>query len=161
MFFFSARMFSQPKSNYLCPHNLIHHFLAGELPKKDQKNFQLERFPPLFCSKCRKEWNHTSHLVFSFNVSPLHFLLVFPWGFPVIFVGFRSFSDLRKVRKGWSSKRIIFRKVAVQKFWGVCQEEKYGLPKSSMVHLKIMDFSTLESHVTGYHFSDSMLPFVN
>ena len=72
--FFSARMFSQPKSNYLCPHNLIHHFLAGELPKKDQKNFQLERFPPLFCSKCRKEWNHTSHLVFFIQrLSPAFF----------------------------------------------------------------------------------------
>lgn len=73
--FFSARMFSQPRSNYC--------------QKTDQKNFQLESFQPLFCSKCRKEWNHTSHLVFFHSTSlpcifnwcflgePRWFLLVF------------------------------------------------------------------------------------
>ena len=161
MFFFSKDVFSAKVQLLVSPQPYPSLFGRRVAKKQIRRTFNSKAFNRCFVRNVEKNGITPPTLFFFIQrLSPAFFTGV-SLGVPGDFCCFSILLGSPKIRKGWSSKRIIFRKVAVQNFWGVCQEEKYGLPKSSMVHLKIMDFSTLESHLTGYHFSDSMLPFVN
>lgn len=122
-FFFSKDVFSAKVQLLVSPQPYPSFFGRRVAKKQIRRTFNSKAFNRCFVRNVEKNGITPPTLFFSFNASPLHFLLVFPWGFPAIFVVFRSFSDLRKLGKDGLPSESFFAK-SLFKTSGVCVKKK-------------------------------------
>ena len=123
VFFFSKDVFSAKVQLLVSPQPYPSFFGRRVAKKQIRRTFNSKAFNRCFVRNVEKNGITPPTLFFSFNASPLHFLLVFPWGFPAIFVVFRSFSDLRKLGKDGLPSESFFAK-SLFKTSGVCVKKK-------------------------------------